>query len=106
MKSSCLFITLLLVVSSSAVKGSSWIGLREVVDSQAYDCKCYDGDECWPHVSEWASLNHTVGGNLVRVVPPGSSCYKALNSFSTQTLTYDSAACESAINGWNSTAWQ
>lgn len=105
MKSSYLFITLLPAVSSLQTK-NTWIGSREVVGSQAFDCKCYDGEECWPGVSEWASLNHTVGGNLVRVVPPGSSCYKALNSFSTQTLTYDSAACESAINGWNSTTWQ
>ncbi|KAL3495011.1 hypothetical protein BJX62DRAFT_246374 [Aspergillus germanicus] len=39
------------------------------------NCKCSPNDPCWPSPADFAALNATVGGNLIRSTPPGSACY-------------------------------
>jgi hypothetical protein len=47
-------------------------------------CKIFPGDKQWPSDSAWAYLNSTLGGTLIKGVPPALVCY---------TGTYDAAQC-------------
>ncbi|CEN60504.1 hypothetical protein ASPCAL02940 [Aspergillus calidoustus] len=38
-------------------------------------CKCTPKDPCWPSPADFATLNATVSGKLIRSTPPGSVCY-------------------------------
>ncbi|KAK0716288.1 hypothetical protein B0H67DRAFT_487356 [Lasiosphaeris hirsuta] len=38
-------------------------------------CKYQPGDPSWPSTSEWASLNASLNGHLLKPEPPGSACY-------------------------------
>jgi hypothetical protein len=40
------------------------------------NCKVYPGDADWPSDSEWKTLNDTLGGVLIKGVPPASVCYQ------------------------------
>jgi hypothetical protein len=63
----------------------------------ASDCHCFPGDDCWPSDSEWAALNETVQGRLVKVVPIGSVCHDP---------TYDEAACADLRARWDDVSTQ
>lgn len=47
-------------------------------------CKVFPGDKQWPSDSAWAYLNSSLGGDLIKGVPPALGCY---------TGTYDAAQC-------------
>jgi hypothetical protein len=38
-------------------------------------CKVAPGDPGWPSLKEWKKLNETLGGALLKPVPPGAACY-------------------------------
>lgn len=38
-------------------------------------CKAYPGSSDWPIDSEWSQLNISLGGALLKPVPPASVCY-------------------------------
>lgn len=38
-------------------------------------CKPVPGDKGWPSEKEWAVLNKTIGGRLLKPLPPGSVCF-------------------------------
>jgi hypothetical protein len=50
-------------------------------------------DDCWPSDADWASLNDTISGRLIKAVPPASVCYPALPD-------YDAAACKLVLANW------
>lgn len=50
------------------------------------ECKIGPGDPGWPSVEEWDKLNRTLGGALLKPVPPGSACYPG--------PYYDAAKCD------------
>ncbi|CCF45004.1 hypothetical protein CH063_14225, partial [Colletotrichum higginsianum] len=52
-----------------------------------YQCKCSPADECWPKANAWEKLNKTVGGNLIRHIPPAAVCYNQFRG----VATYDAA---------------
>ena len=56
-------------------------------------CRCYPGDDCWPSVQDWASLNSTVSGRLVQIVPPGAPCHNP---------NFQNATCTALRTGINS----
>ncbi|KAI4943502.1 hypothetical protein J4E91_009412 [Alternaria rosae] len=39
-------------------------------------CKSYPGYDGWPSSSQWSSLNVSLGGTLLRGVPPAAACYE------------------------------
>ncbi|KAL8378094.1 hypothetical protein RB595_008682 [Gaeumannomyces hyphopodioides] len=39
-------------------------------------CKALPGDVAWPGAAEWARLNSTLGGALLRPAVPASACYR------------------------------
>ncbi|KAH6683460.1 FAD/FMN-containing isoamyl alcohol oxidase-like protein MreA [Halenospora varia] len=59
----------------------------------SYQCKCYDGEACWPSAGVWKTLNTTVDGQLQKVVPIAAVCY---NSFEGKSY-YNAAACANLI---------
>ncbi|GAB1319633.1 hypothetical protein MFIFM68171_09843 [Madurella fahalii] len=78
---------------------------RQEVDQSGYGwprgCKCYPGDSCWPTGGEWAALNRTVGGRLVRAIPPGAACYDSFEGIPTR----DPAKCAEVASQWSNATW-
>jgi hypothetical protein len=54
-------------------------------------CRYLPGDDCWPAVSQWKTLNSTVGGRLIATYPLGSLCHDP---------AYDAAKCASLQTQW------
>lgn len=61
-------------------------------------CKTTPLDSSWPSQSEWASLNNSISGTLIRTAPIASSCW-AGNPFDS------SVSCESVTNNWINGTW-
>ena len=62
------------------------------------ECKATPGSKTWPRDGEWAALNHSLSGRLLKPSPPGAVCHP------TQP-TFDIAACPAVEAGWLTTAW-
>jgi hypothetical protein len=60
------------------------------------DCKCYEGDECFPDQAKWDALNDAVGGRLEKVIPPAAPCYEEFEGIP----TFDEAKCAEVTAGW------
>jgi hypothetical protein len=61
------------------------VALVAVTEANAISlCHCEPGQSCWPTVANWASLNSSIGGNLVAVQPVASPCHNP---------NYDAVAC-------------
>lgn len=58
-------------------------------------CKVSPADAAWPSASDWAALNTTVSGRLIKVVPLASACYAP---------NYNETECEYVSNNWMSAA--
>ncbi|KAF2195140.1 FAD-binding domain-containing protein [Zopfia rhizophila CBS 207.26] len=56
-------------------------------------CKIFPGDKEWPSEAEWAKLNETIGGALIRPVPHAAVCHESWPQ-------YDAEACQELINTW------
>lgn len=61
-------------------------------------CRSTPSDASWPSTAEWASLNASIDGRLLRTVPAASSCYPG-NPFGS---TID---CQDVSAGWGSGTW-
>lgn len=59
------------------------------------ECKVFPGDAKWPSESEWAQLNASIGGVLLKPKPAASACYPGPD--------YDEAQCQFLISGTSST---
>ncbi|KAF6793416.1 FAD binding domain-containing protein [Colletotrichum sojae] len=71
-------------------------------DGKRYECRCSPADDCWPKANAWAQLNSSVGGNLVRHIPPAAVCYNEFRG----VATYDAAKCAEATAKWTDERWQ
>lgn len=88
----------------------NWADVKSLVPAsygnQAYGCKCYPNDSCWPTITKWRSLNTTVGGNLIRQVPAAAVCHNSFTGpLGTVNGTYNAAACEAVKAGWLDEDW-
>jgi hypothetical protein len=54
-------------------------------------CRVGPGDAGWPTVDEWAKLNKTLGGALLKPAPPAAVCY--------QGESYNAATCDLITSG-------
>lgn len=61
-------------------------------------CKAVPGSRDWPSDSEWAKLNRTLGGQLIKPVPPGGVCHPTYP-------TFDPVACPAVALGWLTNAF-
>jgi hypothetical protein len=55
-------------------------------------------DPCWPAENDWASLNKTISGRLIKAVPPASVCYRSHPN-------YDAPACGRVFMQWFSSTF-
>jgi hypothetical protein len=39
-------------------------------------CKTFPGDSGWPSYTRWDAFNASLGGALVRGIPPAAACYE------------------------------
>ncbi|KAK8021317.1 hypothetical protein PG990_006455 [Apiospora arundinis] len=63
---------------------------------QQQRCRIFPGDDLWPSGEEWAHLNSTLGGALLRPTPPGAVCYP-------EHPVYDAARCRFLLQDAKST---
>jgi hypothetical protein len=54
----------------------------------ASSCKISPTDAAWPSESDWAALNTTVSGRLIKVVPLASVCYESEPDYDAEKCTY------------------
>lgn len=45
------------------------------VQGHCTNCKATPNDKSWPSISQWTSLNHTLSGRLLNVIPPAAACH-------------------------------
>ncbi|KAK0740040.1 isoamyl alcohol oxidase [Schizothecium vesticola] len=74
-------------------------------NGQAYGCKCYPGDACWPSASAWNQLNATVGGNLAVLVPPEAACHNTFTGLLGTIPTYNAAKCAEVTANYSREQW-
>lgn len=55
---------------------------------QGPKCKIQPEDEGWPSEEQWARLNETVGGNLLKPTPVGAACYPDRPEYDNETCSY------------------
>lgn len=63
-------------------------------DTVLSDCKYLPSDACWPTISNWASLNKTVGDRLIATVPLAAPCHDD------KYATSNSTRCAELQNSW------
>jgi hypothetical protein len=61
-------------------------------------CKVTPRDASWPSDSDWASLNATIDGSLLRTVPAASACW-AGSPFGSHV------SCDTATEKWTNGTW-
>lgn len=61
-------------------------------------CKTFPGDSQWPSDQEWQRLNVSLGGVLLKPVPPAAACYPSHPAF-------DAAACEFLLTNASRTSF-
>lgn len=57
-------------------------------------CKAFPGEPSWPRPEEWSRLNASLGGALLKPLPPGAVCFLGPN--------YDSGKCDYLLNNASS----
>ncbi|KAI0886568.1 FAD-binding domain-containing protein [Annulohypoxylon maeteangense] len=78
-----------LIYSLAVVARASVISQRQnTVTNASSHCKVLPGDDAWPKVSDWNSLNRTVNGRLIASVPVASVCHdQPFNNYNADTCT-------------------
>ncbi|KAH7394284.1 hypothetical protein BKA66DRAFT_509596 [Pyrenochaeta sp. MPI-SDFR-AT-0127] len=56
-------------------------------------CRCAPTDKCWPSNQDWAALNQTVDGRLIKTVPLGAVCHDPM---------YNESECKKIRDTWDS----
>ncbi|KAF7910257.1 hypothetical protein EAE99_011304 [Botrytis elliptica] len=67
--------------------------------SSTQTCKITPADASWPSSADWAALNTSISGTLIKTLPPASSCYTGNPFNSTQN-------CSSVKTNWALASWQ
>lgn len=63
-------------LKDSDVGNSSDIAFGKLPVEEAPRCKSYPGYEGWPLPERWSAFNLSLGGSLIRGIPPAATCYK------------------------------
>jgi hypothetical protein len=63
-------------------------------------CRNIPGDVGWPQPSEWADLNQTVNGQLIKTVPLGSVCHYEPYG------VYNKTECDALRQDWDFRHWK
>jgi hypothetical protein len=76
------------------VANNSDIAFGDLPAGEIAKCKTFPGDSSWPSSDRWNAFNTSLGGALVKGVPPAAACYKGQYE--------DAAKCEAARQGQRS----
>ena len=61
-------------------------------------CKTAPGTASWPAENEWASLNRSISGHLIKTIPPGAVCHPTQPNFNILN-------CPTVQAGWLTSKW-
>src|ERR1700761_358505 len=92
------FVSLLLLLSYPSTLAQPPQGSAGPRSRDSRACKAVPGDRNWPSDSEWAVLNATVRGRLLKPAPPAAVCHP-------NWPEYDSDACKAVKKGWRDSDW-
>jgi hypothetical protein len=53
-------------------------------------CKVYPGDSNWPSSDTWRAFNASLGGALIKPLPPAAVCYRSMS-------VYDTTKCDNVM---------
>ncbi|KAK2806808.1 hypothetical protein FQN50_005670 [Emmonsiellopsis sp. PD_5] len=67
-------------------------------DETQPECKCVQGDSCWPSGAEWKHFDKAVGGRLIKTEPVAQSCYPGEGE--------DRAECAYVTENWANQEFQ
>jgi hypothetical protein len=81
-----------LVVRFVAVACGVWLSSLSLASAKV--CKATPGSAGWPSLSSWNALNDTLGGQLIKPVPPGAVCHP-------DQPTYNATVCPSVQTAWS-----
>ena len=63
-------------LKDSDVGNNSDIVFGKLPVDESPRCKSYPGYEGWPSTDRWTAFNVSLGGALVRGIPPAAACYE------------------------------
>ncbi|KAJ4988300.1 FAD-linked oxidoreductase-like protein 18 [Stagonosporopsis vannaccii] len=69
------------------------LNITVLASASELQCKCTPKDAYWPSTSDWAQLNTTLSGSLIRAVPPAAVCYA-------DEPNYNEEACSRIRERW------
>lgn len=84
--------------ASSQALPDAQLATTQTTSAGGKQCKAVPGTAEWPSSLEWAKLNTTVNGRLLKPGPPAAACHRDHPSYS---LT----ACASLKVGWWFSGW-
>lgn len=71
-----------------------YLALAAGYGGQHQHCKAVPDSKDWPRQEQWALLNRTLSGQLIKTIPPGGVCHPTFPSF-------DPIACPLVAAAWN-----
>ena len=78
-------------LTASDVANNSDIAFGDLPAGAIAKCKTFPGDSNWPLSERWSAFNTSLGGALVKGVPPAAACYEGEYE--------DAAKCDAARQG-------
>jgi hypothetical protein len=63
-------------LTESDVANSSDLAFGEAKGGSIPLCKNYPGYDGWPSSTQWSALNDSLGGTLLKGIPPAAACYQ------------------------------
>ena len=52
------------------------LAFGEAIEAIIPPCKNYPGYDGWPSSTQWSALNVSLGGTLLKGIPPAAACYQ------------------------------
>jgi hypothetical protein len=80
-------------LQQSETANNSDVAFGNEANTEKPPCKTFPGYEGWPSVERWRAFNTTLGGSLIRGVPPAAACYDG--------EFRDAARCTTVRRGFN-----
>lgn len=65
-----------IVLKDSDVGNNSDIAFGKLPAVVKARCKTYFGDSNWPSAERWSAFNVSLGGALIKGLPPAAACYE------------------------------
>jgi hypothetical protein len=87
-----------LEATKPAAPGRAPSGAAPKAPAANSQCKFIPGQQGWPNEQDWAQLNTTVNGRLLKPPPPGSACFETSENFNEDE-------CDDVRRGFKDSQW-